>query len=346
MTRKNLLINIGLLVASVIVFLGGVEICLRVSGLMSTQSEPSRLFAKPYLQNSIHPEIGYELKPGFEGWAHFSTVTTNSLGFRSPELDSDKPSMAILGDSMVFGYGVEDDETLSAYLQSVFPSYNVINAGVPGYDLEQETATYEYKIAPLRPELLILVFYFNDFIDSGRSWVDEDGILRPEGWTPEQRECQPIEGGLMGLIPGKCWLDLHSAFYLAVKKTINLRTSIKEADEDREKAKESQSEDPVKENDLRIYASDLQKLASLLPADLPRLFVVWPDRYFHADSIPKLTKIAEDRGFTVMDLYEVIGNDAEVLSWDYTHPAPSTLLKAAKSISEVIRREEWLSHAK
>jgi len=339
---KNLLINIGLLIASLIIFFGGIEVFLRVSGLQSTQLKPSRMYAKPYLQKNENPDIRYDLKPNFSGWAHFSTVTTNDAGFRSSELDIDKPTIAVLGDSMTFGYGVNDDETFPYSLGNLLPEYNILNAGVPGYNLEQERATYEQKIQQLDPKALILVFYFNDF-QNEKVWIDDKGILRPENWTGEEvRECNPIEDGLMGFIPGKCWLDLHSTFYLAIKKAVNLRSSIEEADEERVEAQEGLIDDPVTQENLDYYAEELAKLTALIPASLPRLFVIWPDRYLHPFAIPKLEGIAKRNGFKTLNLYEVIGNDFETLTWDYTHPNGETCERAAVAVFQSLQEHVLL----
>src|SRR3989338_8286393 len=79
--------------------------------------------------------ISYQLKSNISKSAFRNTVTTNSLGFRSPEPDSAKPMIALVGDSITFGYGVADDETLAANLQKLLPGYDIQNAGVPGYNI-------------------------------------------------------------------------------------------------------------------------------------------------------------------------------------------------------------------
>src|SRR3989338_1212867 len=143
MRLRALSLNVFLLIISIAIVIGGLEFILRVTGI-----ERGRAVPPPIYQRSDDPEISYELKPNLREKAFRSTVTTNSLGFRSPEVDPGKPTLALLGDSITFGYGVEDNETLGAVLQREFPEHAVVNAAVPGYNGRQERATYERKIAP------------------------------------------------------------------------------------------------------------------------------------------------------------------------------------------------------
>lgn len=46
-------------------------------------------------------------------------VLSNSLGFRSPEIEPSKKNIVLIGDSVAWGYGVDDNETASFYLQMV-----------------------------------------------------------------------------------------------------------------------------------------------------------------------------------------------------------------------------------
>src|SRR3990167_8578925 len=106
--HKERIINLSLLFATILFFFGGIEVTLRVTGMVSVKPNPPKIY-----QNSTNPEISYELKPNISERAYRSIVTTNSLGFRSPEIDPNKPLLAFLGDSITFGYGLNDDETIT-----------------------------------------------------------------------------------------------------------------------------------------------------------------------------------------------------------------------------------------
>ncbi|MEK7591224.1 MAG: SGNH/GDSL hydrolase family protein [Patescibacteria group bacterium] len=333
MRRKELFINLGLLLATCVLFFGGIEAALRMTGLVSVKPNPPKIY-----QPNENPEISYELKPNISERAYRSTVTTNSLGFRGPELDPKKPLLVFLGDSITFGYGLEDDETIPRKAQKALPAWNVLNTASPGYNLRQQTAVFQEKIRKLDPKALVLIFHFNDVEDFGVAKLDDQGILRPDGWQPTKLECSPVERGLMQWIPGKCWLDMHSAFYIAVKKFVTARQGKKDLKEQETAMEDNSTEEPVTDESLRTYASYLDKLNASLPKDFPKLFVIWPERHMHPRARPKLRALAEQRGFQVLDLYDTFGNKAETLSWDTVHPSAVTAERGAEVIAEALRR--------
>ncbi|MCF7844974.1 MAG: SGNH/GDSL hydrolase family protein [Kiritimatiellales bacterium] len=347
---KNILINIGLLFASLIFFFGGAEIFLRVTGLQTTKPNPPRIY-----QQSEHPDISYELIPNLEKEkAYRGTVSTNDLGFRisksarpvefretersgEPQPKPQAPTIAVFGDSITFGYGVNDDQTLTAQMSSLLPNTNILNTAVPGYNLEQETGVLRQKVEKLDPDLIVLVFYFND-LEGEVGILATDGTLRSQNWDPTQRDCSPIEHGILGYLPGKCWLDEHSAFYKAFKKVIDLRAGKERKAVQQAESTEKPEEDKVTEEQLVRYTQQLNGFISHVPASTPKLFVIWPDQYLHEPTRPRLKQIAEERGFQVLDLYEIFSNEVETLSWDTVHPSPAALEEAAEVIVEAIRQ--------
>jgi lysophospholipase L1-like esterase len=327
-----MLVNIGLLLGTIVFFSGGIEVGLRVTGLVRIEPNPPRIF-----QEFDHPELRYVLKPNSSEKAYRSTVTTDSHGFRSREPDPQKPTIAVLGDSIAFGYGIEDDETIAARLAALLPDWNVVNAAAPGYGLRQQTALYQTKLVALKPRAIILVFHFNDLRDTGVPFLDAQGVLRPEGWIPSEKGCNPIEQGLLRLIPGRCWLDTHSVFYVAVKKFVTAQQGQRELKRQEKVSRENLLEDTVSEEQIETYAQFLDRFVQVLPIRTPKLFVIWPERYVHLISRPKLQSLAEARGFRVLDLYGVFDNRAETLPWDTVHPSAKTVAEAAKIISGALQ---------
>ncbi|TSC59227.1 MAG: hypothetical protein Greene041619_63 [Candidatus Peregrinibacteria bacterium Greene0416_19] len=322
---RDRLINLSFLFGTVIGFFVVGEVSLRVTGVEKGHPGPPQIF-----RTSADPRISYELRPNVHERAYRRIVTTNSLGFRSPEIDPQKRTIAVLGDSISFGYGVADDQTLSAKLSGLLAhQYNVLNAGVPGYTLSQEVSAYDTKIRSLDPAALIIVFYWNDLHDMDPGVVDDEGNLRPAGWQREPRRCNPIETGILGLVPGRCWLDLHSAFYRTVKKLVSARTERSNLRAQQKEFKEHPEQESVRPENIDRYARTLSAFASALPASMPKLFVIWPDKELHAPTRPKLRSIAGKAGFTVIDLYDTFGNEVETLSWDTVHPSVTTIEKAA-----------------
>lgn len=117
-----------------------------------------------------HPVNGYDLKPGFELRSGVFRITTNSYGLRGPEISRQKPPgvvrIAILGGSSVFGYLVSDGDEAARLLERQLNAagcrVEVINAGVPGYNLFHSLVRYREVVAPLKPDIVVLYAGHND----------------------------------------------------------------------------------------------------------------------------------------------------------------------------------------
>ncbi|MEW6202538.1 MAG: SGNH/GDSL hydrolase family protein [bacterium] len=101
-------------------------------------------------------------------------ICTNSHGLRDKEIPwnekKDVKRILVLGDSHAMGYSVAMEDTFSKVLERklnmIDPEWEVINAGVSGWGTIQEfeylkTEGYKYK-----PDIIILAFSSNDFIDN------------------------------------------------------------------------------------------------------------------------------------------------------------------------------------
>jgi lysophospholipase L1-like esterase len=104
---------------------------------------------------------------------------TNADGRRVTQPDVEAADqILIVGDSVAFGVGVNDDATSASQLQRLLgTTAKVINAAVPGYSGFDAAATAEQLSASRRYRALIYVACDNDFIegdheagDGGREW--------------------------------------------------------------------------------------------------------------------------------------------------------------------------------
>lgn len=106
------------------------------------------------------------------------TYTTNSSGFRSREVDPSKDHILVIGDSVAFGAGVNDDETFSYYLGHEFDRYQVLNLAVPGYSLDQYYLTLKKHISKTNVKLVIvMIFTGNDWLETAQD--NMFGISKP-----------------------------------------------------------------------------------------------------------------------------------------------------------------------
>ncbi|MBM3230727.1 hypothetical protein FJZ28_00180 [Candidatus Peregrinibacteria bacterium] len=335
MTIRPFFINGILVVGSVVLFIAGVECTLRITGLQTVQPNPPQIY-----QTSEDPRISYELKPNLDREpAYKAHVSTDAHGFRlnaaqQSRTNNQQPVIVLLGDSVTFGYGVDNDETLAAQLEQLQPDHSVINAAVPGYSLTMEVAAYETKIAEMNPDAVVIVFFWNDLDGFLPGKLDEMGILRSHDWQPGQDDCMPITEGILSIIPRQCWLNSHSALYKAMKKIINLRQSKTKQKVDRTPVVAEQ--ETVNAKHLEEYGRILRSFSRILPER--RFFVIWPDNNMHTATRPSLREAAEANGFTVIDLYDLFGNTVETLPWDTVHPSPESIRKSAEYIAPFLNK--------
>ncbi|MEE3325832.1 MAG: SGNH/GDSL hydrolase family protein [Myxococcota bacterium] len=131
-------------------------------------SKPPRWVESGGIQ-SFDEELGWVLKPDFES----EGVRTNSLGFRSSseyDLNNDEAQrVMILGDSMVFGSGEEQENIFTEVLNRQSDSRLFINAGVRGYSTWQEYLVLSKYIEKIRPQVVVLFYtQSNDLLSNVR----------------------------------------------------------------------------------------------------------------------------------------------------------------------------------
>lgn len=113
----------------------------------------------------FHPELGWETIPGKTVTNGKVTYATNSMGMRSGEVDSSLNHILMVGDSVTFGLGVNNNETVSHYLEKEQSEYQVLNLGVPGYGIGQYYLNLKRHIDKLNPKLIVLILYTTNDLD-------------------------------------------------------------------------------------------------------------------------------------------------------------------------------------
>jgi lysophospholipase L1-like esterase len=92
---------------------------------------------------------------------------TDGHGFRNPWPWPAQAEIVTLGDSLTFGYGVDDAQAWPAILAQKLSPLRVINLGLIGASPEQYVRAYETFGHPLRPKLVVVGLYVgNDFSDT------------------------------------------------------------------------------------------------------------------------------------------------------------------------------------
>jgi hypothetical protein len=115
------------------------------------------------------PTLGWSLKPNSTSRSvdyhrHLDyLIRINSLGMREREVSLVKPSgrrrVLLIGDSVTFGTGVEAGWRFSDFMQRALgDDVEVINAGVPGWGLDQELIYFETFAHRLDPDIVVVTF--------------------------------------------------------------------------------------------------------------------------------------------------------------------------------------------
>ena len=159
----------------------------QANGQYAWELVASRRIDLVYYEN---PGAGYTLMtPGKHyKWRNIS-VDINSVGLRGPEFTNDKPEGVFrilnIGDSVAMGWGIAEKDTYGRQLETLLNQkvggehrYEVINAGVPGWNLENELAYLQGVGISLKPDLILLdITIVNDIY--GKSALSVAN-LRPE----------------------------------------------------------------------------------------------------------------------------------------------------------------------
>ncbi len=118
-----------------------------------------------------NPEIGHEHTPNSRARLMGADVSINSLGLRDREFPAAKPAgtrrILMLGDSITFGWGVDQDKTASVVLEQRLKAagqsdVQVINSGVGNYNTAMEVAYFRDHGAALVPDVVVLNYFIND----------------------------------------------------------------------------------------------------------------------------------------------------------------------------------------
>ncbi len=179
---------------------------------------------------AYHPELGTIPVPNQQGRkVHPAgpsyTFSHNSRGFRGTTEYGPKgeaPRVLLLGDSFTYGVGVNDDQTFPYYLQEDLTArkydVEIINSGNPGKGTDYELKLLQTWGAELKPDLVVLGFFMNDYFDNAEGEyyrLGDKGELIPV--RPHSLEAKKAR---LENLPGLCWLLSWSQAANLVKNSL------------------------------------------------------------------------------------------------------------------------------
>lgn len=130
------------------------------------------LDTKEYFSDMITDEsIFYRHKPDITRKYSRANIKFNRYGLRDGEISKDKKNairLLLLGDSVTFGWGVNQEEIFPEVLekmlnQNSLNKIEVINSGVGGYNIYQESQYFLTEGIYFNPDMVMLLFANNDF---------------------------------------------------------------------------------------------------------------------------------------------------------------------------------------
>jgi lysophospholipase L1-like esterase len=196
--RRRARLGIGL--AFAVVTLALVEIALRLYGVPPAYQPAAvgswRMAANLDNRESRGPRDGHSFR-----------VTTNADGLRTSLPHARTPGVeriAVMGDSTVFGWGVDDGGTLADGVQAGFDpaKVEILNAGQPGYSTTQAAWLFDQVVADYRPDRVVLFIPMHDF---NRVLVSDREYLR---------------GGDGAVARTRVWLARESRIYEVLRRQL------------------------------------------------------------------------------------------------------------------------------
>ena len=266
------------------------------------------------------------------GWGPFAV---DAVGERLHVIDGTRRHILVLGDSVVYGTGVEDEETFVRLLGVRLDGVQVLNAGIPGWSIDQYRIYQERLLPRLDPALVLIgVYAGNDYEVTGDEWnwgaskplfdVTPDGTLRD---VARSRGC--VDGLSRSLLFRLVWVRKQLA-----KDAIEFFCrpfTLTWAETDRSVAAQL--------NAIREAAGS---------AGAPALFLLLPDRgqlrragsarMIYANRYRDLLRIFRDEGLPFVDLAprfaQLTGEEEEAAFRDPAHYSPAGHRRVAGWILE------------
>lgn len=193
-------------------------LCLVVAeGLFWLRDEGAYPHVNFYLED---PELGTRLEPLASeriafGGNPVTRIRTNSLGYRGEEWGAPDPrEILILGDSQVFGLGVEEDQTAAAEMSRQL-GVPVRNAGVPTYGPGEYLTLARRLVQERHPAAVVVVLNMaNDWFE-----LDLPNLKRHrvwDGWAVRAETApEKVED-----FPGRRWLYSQSHLFFSIRKAL------------------------------------------------------------------------------------------------------------------------------
>ena len=242
--------------------------------------------------------------------------------------------IVVLGDSVMFGPGLELDQTFDNQLEGMLAGgelapIEVINLAVPGYNTEQQAARLQARGLELRPDLVLVAWTTNDFEPTPTLVFTEDGL------NYIHHTAQPIP--LFAPLPPRqrVWLLHHSALARLASRSIALGLARVRSDDAVPAIAIGQATNSLAMLDIAEMARD---------EDAGVLFVLWPlfEEAQAQVQVQAAAQFLEANGLPYVDLRSVFAAEdparLRVKPDDPMHPSEYASNIAARAVAGWLER--------
>lgn len=186
-------------------------------GLRDSWAFPHLNFYQPDAALGVHLAPNAQMALAFGG-NRVTQVRTNARGLRGGDWAPPGPAdVLVVGDSQVFGLGVQEHETFSARLQAAIGGgAHVLNAGVPTYGPLEYTSMVERLVLERRPDAVVYVLTMgNDLFELPRPNSQRHAVW--DGWAvrKEHAPSRTLD------FPFRSWLMSRSHLVFALRALLH-----------------------------------------------------------------------------------------------------------------------------
>ena len=167
--KRQLKIRIAaiLIIFLVVYFVG--EVAVRIFDPQQMYNEHSTAFPTYPKEVEYDEDLGWSTVKNYQVEPYTSqgivTITHNSQGYRMDhEVDEDKNIVVMTGDSLTYGFWVDDKKIVSAQLNGLLgDDWDVINLGTGGYGTDQAFLRFIRDGLQHNPKIVVHTLFNNDF---------------------------------------------------------------------------------------------------------------------------------------------------------------------------------------
>jgi lysophospholipase L1-like esterase len=296
------------------------------------------------IRRSDNPRLLFELRPGSLARAEVE-YRVNRLGLRGPETTVEKPAgvrrVAVLGDSIAFGYWVSERDGFAPQLESLLQAraggarVEVLDFAVPGYNLDQEIETLRTKALAFSPDLVVVAFCLNDLegIFSYELGLVQDRAERRRALLGRARD-ELLRRSLLF-----SWIEYRLSEAEARGRFVRAKNPLA---------------GPLYAEAVRQQKAALQGKFAVLeallrPRGIPGLVVVFPvlgtrfEGYPYRELHAAVMSAAGSSGLAALDLLDCYsGYEFRQLRVDVVHPSPLGHRVAAHAIRDALCARGWI----